>query len=60
MLGFSMEELGCKRPISWKWGCRGDVALSFARNPMSFGGLELQNKLLKCANLIIVNCQRRR
>ena len=56
MLGFSMEELGCKHPISWKWGCRGDVALSFAKNHMSFEGLELQNELLKCANLIIVNC----
>jgi hypothetical protein len=55
-----MEELGCKHPIAWKYGCRRDVALSFAKNQMSFGGLELHNELLKCANLIIVNYQRRR
>jgi len=31
MLGTSMEELGCKRSISWKWGCRGDVPHPFTK-----------------------------
>jgi len=61
MLGTSMKELGCKRLISWKRGCKGDVPLPFAKKErMSFGGLEHHNKLLEAANLIIVSCQRRR
>jgi hypothetical protein len=57
-----MKELGCKRLISWKRGCKGDVPLPFAKKKkrMSFGGLEHHNKLLEAANLIIVSCQRRR
>jgi hypothetical protein len=56
-----MKELGCKRLISWKRGCKGDVPLPFAKKErMSFGGLEHHNKLLEGANLIIVSCQRRR
>jgi len=31
MLGTSMKELGCKRLISWKRGCKGDVPLPFAK-----------------------------
>jgi hypothetical protein len=55
-----MEEFGCKSPISYKWDCRRDVPLSFVKNHMPFRGLKLHNELLKCANLIIVNCERRR
>jgi len=45
MLGTFMEELGCKHSISWKYGYGGDVPLLFAKNRMSFGSLELYNKL---------------
>jgi len=48
-----MEELGCKHPISWKWGCRRDVLLPFVENLVLFGGLELYNELLEGANPII-------
>jgi len=60
MLGTSMEELGCKHLISWKEGCRGDVPLPFAKNHMSFGGLELHGEFLEDVNLILANCQGRR
>jgi hypothetical protein len=36
-----------------------DVLL-FSKNPVSFEDLELYNELLKDANTIIQNCQRRR
>jgi hypothetical protein len=52
--------LECKLLISWKYGCRGDVPLPFAKNFMSFGGLELQNKLLEGTNFIIMNYQGRK
>jgi hypothetical protein len=48
ILGTSMEKLGYKCPISQKWGCRGDVPLSFTENHMSFDGLELHNELRMC------------
>jgi hypothetical protein len=48
-----MEELRCKCPISWKWCFKGDLLISFAKIPMSFGGLKLYNELLEGANSII-------
>jgi hypothetical protein len=37
-------------------GFRGVVLLSFAKNLMSFEGLELHNKLMESVNPIIVFC----
>jgi hypothetical protein len=51
----SMEELGCKRSISWKWVCKGGVLFPFAKNLMSFRGLKLHSELLEDVNLIIQN-----
>jgi hypothetical protein len=57
MLETSIEELGCKRPISWKWGYKGDVLLPFVKTLMPFRVLKFNNKLLESANSNIQNCQ---
>jgi hypothetical protein len=50
MLGTSMEQMGCKRLILWKWGCREDIPLPFVKkNLMLFRGLKLLNELLEDA-----------
>jgi hypothetical protein len=55
-----MEELGYKHLISWIWGCKRDVIPLFAKNIMSFEGLELHDELLEGVIPIIQNCQERR
>jgi hypothetical protein len=41
-------------------GLKRDVSFPFAKNFVTFGGLELHNELLKGANPIIQNCQEMR
>ena len=60
MLGFSMEELDVNIQFHEKAVVEGMFLFYLQKNHMSFGGPELHNELLKCANLIIVNCQKRR
>jgi len=55
-----MEEVGCKRPISWKWSVEGMFFFHFQKSLVPFGCLELHNELIECANPIIQNCQGRR